>query len=836
MQPRQFGNTLLLPILLTCLLGPKISVGFAAERTSVVLTSSAPAKRWQDALISGNGIQGVMVHGNPLEETIVVNHEKLWVPAQPIKIDVPNMVEAAKKAREQAKREDWRGASSTTFNGFGAGNAKMFPKEAMIRSGPRFGLNFVHPALHLKFSIPKQGKVKDYRRTLELDSGEVQVRWRDDRGDWARSTFVSRPDNVIVTRLRRPSQSKWALNLRFANSRGWDSVPNDWDQFPQDFEKKAIATPLLEHREGEIYLHTSYTHKHGLPESEGYHTLARVIVQGGKTTVKKDHLAISDADEVLVLMRTEFLPVAKAADYEGLRSSLAALSDSYDTLLAAHAKVHGEIFRRVSYRLGGDFGGGRTTEQIIAEAEANGPTPAYLELIYAVGRYCLISSSGELPPTLMGIWGNTWKPAWWGHYTNDSNLNLAVSGGSVGNMPEMMESYFGWIETLYPDWQRNASQLYGARGYMGSIAHGWRHGLAIAGWNGWTGASGWLGAYFWQHYLFTGDREFLAERVVPLLENTVLFYEDFLAGMENSQGKFLIYPSISPENRSPNTPGAPNATSEIAIIRATFNSLIASYRELNIKTERIPQLEAFLEKVPDYRINAEGAIAEWSYPGVQDNYNHRHNSHLHAVYPGVDINPSTPKLYQAAKMAITKRLEAGQGNKSAHGFMELGFFGSRLQEPSIVWDMLNDYARSKFIYSSFISSHNPNHRIYNLDSILALPAILTEMCLYSRPGELNLLPGIPPEKLPRGEIRGILARQAIVVDRLKWDLPAHIIEIKVTSKTDQEVTLSCRLPIQSVSVTGGTVSRIAGGPWRAKLPAGKAVSLTLELSANHSQP
>ncbi|MEQ8836362.1 MAG: glycoside hydrolase N-terminal domain-containing protein, partial [Lacipirellulaceae bacterium] len=495
----------------------------AEDAEPIVLTSNQPAKRWEDALISGNGRQGVMVHGNPLEETIVLNHEKLWVPAQPVKPDVPNMVEAMARARELAKQEKWSPAASTVFNEFGNGNAKMFPKEALIRPGPRFGLNYVHPALHLKFSIPKLGEITDYRRTLTLDTGEINVRWRDDRGDWQRSCFVSRPDNVIVTRLKRPTGAPLNLDVMFAARKGWD--------------EKDIEAPTIEHRDDEMYLQTQYKHLHGLAEAEGYQVLARVITTGGTTSAGKDRIRIKDADEVLILARVEFLPVASQANRDKLRAELDASSTDYDELLASHAKVHGEMFRRVSYRIGGPnnkkhYGVGRTTEEIIAEAAQSGPTPAFLELIYAVGRYCLISSSGELPPTLMGLWGDTWKPMWWGHYTNDSNLNLAISYGSVGNLPEAMDSYFGWIETLYPDWERNASQLYGARGYMGAIAHGWRHGLAIAGWQGWTGAAGWLGAYFWQHYLFTGDEEFLANRVVPLLENVALFYEDFLDGME----------------------------------------------------------------------------------------------------------------------------------------------------------------------------------------------------------------------------------------------------------------------------------------------------------------
>jgi len=111
--------------------------------------------------------------------------------------------------------------------------------------------------------------------------------------------------------------------------------------------------------------------------------------------------------------------------------------------------------------------------------------------------------------------------------------------------------------------------------------------------------------------------------------------------------------------------------------------------------------------------------------------------------------------------------------------------------------MLSDYAKEKFINTAFISSHNPDHRIYNLDSILALPAIFTEMCLYSFDGQLNLLPGIPEDKLPQGSIKGILARTGIIIHELTWDIPAKKINLSLTSKTDQTIQLSSRLGISS---------------------------------------
>ncbi|MEM9236264.1 MAG: glycoside hydrolase N-terminal domain-containing protein [Verrucomicrobiota bacterium] len=764
-----------------------IFLALPAQAGPITIHSEKPSRNWEEAMIGGNGNQGIMVLGRTHDETIVINHTKCWVPAQPVKPYIPDISIETARSRELAKEGKYVEAASLAFEAFGMANARTFPREALFRNGPRFGLNYVHPAAHLRISQDKHGEVTNYRRALTFDSGEIVTSWTDDAGDWSRSAFVSRPDDVTVVRLSRTKSTPWSGTIRLAESPGYNT--------------KDIAAPTITHRDKGMHLKTYYKHLHWLEEADGYETGIQVVTKGGTTETSDEGIKVSGADEVLVFLRTDYLPVYSKSDEDAFHADLKGKAGGFEPILERHAKVHGDIFRRVSFDLGGKFGDRRSTEAILAEAKEKGPTPAYLELIHASGRYLLISSSGDIPPTLMGIWGDTWEPDWWGHYTLDSNLQLAVSNGNVGNLPEAMESLFGWIETLYPNWEHNAKQLYGAKGYVGAIAHGWRHGLALAGWNEWTGCASWMATYFWDHYLITGDKEFLAKRVVPLLEQIEIFYRDFLTGSEGKDGRFFIYPSTSPENFPSNFKGhrtAPNATSEIALIKQTFQSLAESYRILGIKEDRIPSLEAFVAKLPEYRINDDGALAEWAHPDVAENYNHRHNSHLIALYPGVSINPSTPKLYEAAKVAIDMRRKAGQGNKSAHGYMELGFAGARLQNPDIVWTMLNDYATQDFLHPSFVSSHNPDRHIYNLDSIFALPAVFTEMCLYSRPGTINLLPGLPEDKLPKGSIRGALARKAMVIDELSWDLEKGTAILKLTSKQDQQVELTSRLGITGV--------------------------------------
>jgi hypothetical protein len=663
---------------------------------------------------------------------------------------------------------------------------------------------------------------------MVLDTGEIVVRWANGNGAYERRVFVSRPHDVIVLRMRKPARAALDAMLWLAEAPG--KVPGD------------IGSVAIEHRADEMYFRSAYARKGGQPDAEGYHALGRVICRGGLAeSVYGQGIRITGADELLVILRLEYLDAVGQADVAALRGALAELPADYDELLAPHAAVHGEMFRRVRLDLGGGCGAGRTAEEILETADHDGPTPELLELLHAVGRYALICSSGEMPPTLMGIWGDTWTAPWDGRYTFDSNLNLAIAAGSQGNLPEAMASYFQFIERIARDWPRNAERLFGCRGYVSELTQGYRDGLTMWGSYPWTGGAGWLASYFHDHYLYTGDEDFLRYRVVPLLEQVAIFYEDFLAGTEDADGRCVFYPCISPENTPSNLPAGgradivPNATSEIAICRQVLTSLIAACRRLGIEEGAIPRWEALLAKLPDYRINADGALAEWCYDGIEDNYNHRHNSHLYGVYPALEIGPrKTPELFRAAEVAIQKRLEAGRGDRSAHGLMHLAFFGARLKDAGLLWEMLDELARSRFLNRSLIGSHNPDLRIYNLDATLALPGVLMEMLVHSEPGLVHLLPALPAEHLLTGRIEGVLARGGITVDSLAWDMPHGELTVALTSATAQTIALHGPRPIRTLSLLRGSGKvkepTTPEAAWQLHLPAGETVELQAALA------
>jgi len=790
--------------------------------------SRTPPLRWEDALVSGNGSTGVMVMGLPLDDLMIVNHTKFWTVGTNVTPHAPDLRKAWKAASKIAQEGRYLDADNYLCE-----EARRIIREMYgdkMGKGKRLSYDRTHPGFHLHIATESNGAPERYRREVNLETGEIAVFWTDNRGDWIRRTFVSRTHNVIAMEITAPAGAHINAALRLTEAPG--KLDGD------------IRSINIEHGDAELYIHAVYGRTMGKNKAEGYHALARVVVHDGTTgAAAGERLEVKGAERMLLLMRVEYLDDAAGADRAALRSDLAKLPDDYQALLAAHAAVHGEMFRRVTLSLGGDPEKSRASEKLITQASQGQALPEFFELMHAVGRYALICcGTGDLPPSLMGIWGNEWAAPWDGRYTFDANLNLAMSAASQGNLPEVMNTYTAFLERHLDDWRENAQKLYGCRGILTDLCQGWRHGIAVLATYPWTGGAGWLSYYLYDHYLFTQDREFLRKHVVPLLKETAEFYEDFLRLYPEKNGRAVFYPSISPENTPIMTPEnqrtnvVPNATGEISICRQALTQLISACRELGIEKENIPRWEALQAKLPDYVINQDGALAEWAYPGLGDNYNHRCSSHIYGVYPSLEISPGrTPALFKAAGVAIEKRLEVGLGGKTGHGYMHVSLIAARLKNPKMLWRMLQDFARTPFVNTSLMTCHNPGPSIYCLDTTFSMPAVMTEMLVYSEAGLVELFPALPQELFSRGTLRGVLARGGVVVEELGWNMTLrgssstlYQAHVRLRSSVEQALLLRLGVDMRFVKASDpedrGRVSKEKTG-WRIHLPAGRALRL-----------
>lgn len=806
-------NTMSLAVAVVCLL-PVLPAGAADKPATETVepmkdlrsvmpahgtASIAPATNWEYALVSGNGRMGAMVFSNPHDETIVANHARLYLPLGSRDI-LPDLAKYVPELRTIIREKGYKDAMT-----FFLGKAKEQGFPGLIWTDP------FHPGFFLDIQAPRSGPVRDYVRTENFATGEVTVQWRDGGGLYKRRMFVSRPDNVIVLSIRNDGEGKTSCGLTMP------PIVN------KRIESKRSAS------ESVLTCHNVYVHGKG-----GYDGIIRVAAPGGKVGCDGNSIFVAGADEVVVLMRIE--PFTKLADSkpEKLREALAALPADYDKLLAPHAKAHGEIFNRVSIDLAAPAEDRALPgETLLDQAAKTGkPSPALLEKMYDAGRYMFICSAGELPPNLQGIWTGTWTPDWSGDFTLDTNVQAAVGSGLSCDMHEGMEGYYRLIESLVPDWRLNARMYYGARGVF-ACTRASNTGLHLhwGAWPGvfWTAGAGWLAHWFYDEYRYTGDKQFLAKRTIPLLKEIALFYEDFL--VVGKDGKYEFIPSYSPETGCGMDP-----TMDIAVAREVLSCLIEGCRDLGIEADNIPKWQAMLDRMPGYRINDRGELAEWITGEAREHYGHRHHSHLYPVFQSFEFAPEKdPKLWEAAKKATLAKI-ASNGEQSSFGRMQAGLAAAYLRMPQAAYERLAIMAVKKSMYPSMITSHEPNGEILNTDGNGSIPELLNMMLFFSWPGRLDLLPALPYE-LPAGTIRGVRARGQIRIDNLTWNTPAGTIHLELTSAVEQIITL--RMPsagkIEQLRVTSGAAKDKPADAPNAReltLPAGAAVTIEIQFQGS----
>ena len=568
-------------------------------------------------------------------------------------------------------------------------------------------------------------------------------------------------------------------------------------------------------------------------DNSGYAGVVRMVRDGGSARMDGDVLVIENASSVMLLTRIEWFADFSDDKVETLRLAVEQLPTGYEALLERHRKVQSEMFNRVTVDFGGASQYGLATEELLDDQRSRPDySPALLEKIFQMGRYWFIYTSGKYPTMVAEV---------------NININLQIAPGPQGDLREGMNAYFDWMESIAPDCRVNARNIFGCRGtsypLLPDKGVGVSYHYAVAGSNGeiwphpyWISAGGWCYRPFWDHYLTTGDLEFLRNRIVPGLKELALFYEDFLT-LTDKYGNYMFVPSFSPENWPGNTnPPGPlvlNSTMDISVCREVLNNLIDACEVLGSDADSIPKWKAMLAKLPPYMMEPDGTLKEWAWPTLEEHYPHRHISHLYGAWPGDDIDPDrTPKLALAAILADRKRVPE---RLAAHGRCHRALVGARLKDCFMVDTELRQLIEQGYVAPTLRCSHDP-WAWPEPDAQGGIPTIMMEMLLYSRPGVIEVLPALPHD-LVRGSINGMLARTFARIDKLAWDMESKAVQLTVTSFRKQDVTLIARYGIESISApTGVLAAQLHPGEANidVHLPENKPVTFRLRL--RHHRP
>ena len=783
--------------------------------------SIKPAKNWEEGLITANGTLAVNALSRPLDERIIFNHERLFMPMG-APVVPPDQSAHLPEIRKLIEDGQYKKAAQLQFKLSGQ-QSFMYP-------------DFFVPAFDLTIQSKSQGEVSDYARSVDFQTGEAVVHWADDRGVFERRMFVSRKDGVAVIQLTGPKPGAITCQLKLAPREPSDEFNNDSDIAKKSDEMFKEHLGDLKSGAGADSLTFSARFLKSYPRSiKALEGRARVVTTGGSTEASDDGtLTIKGASSALLFVDIRLLKDAGKSEQDALKAKLAAVSTDYDVLLKSHAALHGALFNRMKLDLGGGADHQKPTEQLMEENTFDHINRAWLEKQFDAGRYNIICATGELPPNLQGVWGGTYVPGWASDYTHNGNVPSAIASNLMGNMPELMLPYVSYIESLVPDMELNAKHFFGCRGVVlpsRTSTHGYNNALApnFAG-GMWVTGAPWAAHYFYDYYLYTGDEKFLGERALPFMEKVALFFEDFVH--EGPDGKFILSPATSPENTPGNTNSQAtfNATMDIAAAKELLRNTIAASRKLGRNADKIAQWEKMLAKMPAYEVEDNGIIKEWLTPKLDNNDAHRHSSQLYPLYDGLpDEIGNSPQLRSAFGKSVDDKLERywkdNQKGFMSFGIVQLGQVSASLGHGEVVQHCLQHLVNG-FWLNNLASTHN-RRALFNMDISGGQPSVIIKALADSFPGKVRLLPALP-KAWSKGTIEGVLCRGAIELNRLHWD--AGKVEVEMTSDKAQEITLVLPSVIGTITAEGATVAEGATHNERkVTLPAGRKVSLVIQL-------
>ncbi|GHB00055.1 hypothetical protein GCM10010330_62620 [Streptomyces tendae] len=684
-----------------------------------------PAARWEDAFLSGNGHHGALVFGDPDTDRVIVTHHTLVRPGGDDGRRRPPALAAALPALQDRLLAGDTAAAEDFTDG-----------------RPLQWVRPFHPAFQLRLNRPPEGDTHDtrapYRRAVDFTTGETTAT----RAGWTSRVFVSRADDVIVQHVTAPHLTlDLSLDPRLPGAPAGLRIGHG-----------AVLTP-----EGALL-----TLRARYPGSDlAYTGVTLAAVTGGTVKLVPPGVLVEGATEVLLMTRVHRHTgeLDTVAESRALRDLLdgAPYPASYDDLLARHLARHRTAYDRVTLDLAADPAE-RALPGSALLAGAGGP--ALLERLFAAGRYHLLSASGLLPPRLTGLWTGDWNTAWSGAFTTNANLNLQTASAAAAALPEVTEAHAALVHRQLPDWRDNAREIFGARGVVapshtdGECGHTYHFSREYP-LHLWTAGADWLLKPLLDHDETHGTPD---PRTAAALAEVALFYEDFLQRTDDG-GHLVVVPSYSPENRPAGASwGTLNAAMDLSAARHALRTAADHH------PEHADRWRALAERLPAHRVNADGALAEWAWPGLADTYDHRHLSHLYGVWPLEEINPyDTPDLAEAARRALALR---GAENDSAHGHLHHALVAARLRDGSGVAHALDQVLGGDYFHASLMSAHYPHRDVYNADAAHALPAVLVEMLVQSTPDRLVLLPALPAS-CPQGELRGVRTRFGASLD-LTW--------------------------------------------------------------------